>query len=82
MRKEKVNNTDFVRQLSKESGYPMVDIKEIFAKAVEIIVRNLAEGKATDVMGGLVVYPSTYNGEVTHPRARFGKQFRNFTSLS
>ena len=86
---EKVNFSDFVRQVSRRSGYAQKDIKEVLNVGSECIVENLNKGMSTTVMQGVIVYPGVYpafdrveNGktvhydEVIYPRARFGQAFK------
>lgn len=85
MKEEKVKNSDFIRQISKKTGYAQVDVGAVLNAASEVIVENLADGKSTSVFKGMVIYPSAYNGSgfgreisARFPRARFGKFFRSF----
>lgn len=86
---DKVKFTDFVRQVSKKSGYAQKDIKEVLNIGSECVAENLNKGTATTVMQGVVIYPGVYpamdrveNGktvhyeEVIYPRARFGQSFK------
>ena len=89
---EKVNYSDFVRQVSKKSGYAQVNIKEILDKAAEVSADNQNQNIASTVMQGIIIYPSTYpavdttdkdgniihHNETVYPRARFGKAFKNY----
>lgn len=90
MEKEKVKFLDFVRQVSKKSGYAQRDIKEVLNVASECVAINLNDKKATTVMQGVVIYPALYPAmdkvvdgktkhydEVIYPRARFGVAFKN-----
>ena len=85
----KVKFTDFVRQVSKKSGYAQKDITAVFETASECVAENLNAEKATTIMKGLVVYPGKYPAfdrvedgktvhydEVIYPRARFGQAFK------
>jgi nucleoid DNA-binding protein len=77
MKNEKINNREFVKQISKETGYAQADIKAVLESATDIVVKNLGEDKATAVFKGLIVYPCHYKqGELIYPRARFGKCMR------
>ena len=87
---EKVKFTDFVRQVSKKSGYAQKNIAEVLDVASECVAENLSNEISTTVMKGVVIYPGKYpafdreeNGKVVHydeviyPRARFGSAFKN-----
>lgn len=80
--KERVNNSDFVRIISKKTGLKQKDIKEMLEAGAETILDNLKNGVATVVFSGMVVYPSTYKNEYIFPRARFGKYFKMSSSVS
>ena len=87
---EKVNFTDFVKQVSKKSGYAQKDIKEVFNVGSECIIENLNNNKSTTIMTGVIIYPGKYPAidrteadgrlahydEVIYPRARFGQSFK------
>lgn len=89
---EKVNYSDFVRQVSKKSGYAQVNIREILDNAAQVAADNLNNNIASTIMQGVIIYPSSYpaidmkdkDGNVVHrseaiyPRARFGKAFKNY----
>lgn len=72
----KVTYTEFIKQVSKKSGYAQKDIREVFDNASEIIHENLQNDKATTAMMGLIIYPANFRGELVYPRARFGRYFR------
>ncbi len=87
---DKVKFTDFVRQVSKKSGYAQKDIKEVLNVASECTATNLSNKMATTIMQGVVIYPASYPAmdkvedgktvhydEVIYPRARFGIAFKN-----
>lgn len=86
---EKVKFTDFVRQVSKKSGYAQKDIKEVLNISSAIVAENLSNGISTTIMQGVVIYPGVYPAmdrvedgknvhyeEVIYPRARFGQAFK------
>lgn len=87
---EKVNMSEFVRQISQKSGYAQTDIKAVLNFASECIAENLSDGLSTTIMQGVVIYPSVLpardakdkNGNLVHyeqtiyPRARFGQSFK------
>ena len=87
---DKINFGDFVRQVSKRSGYAQKDIKEVLNIGSECVAENLSNGIQTTIMQGVVIYPGVYpaidrkdeNGntvhcdEVIYPRARFGQAFK------
>lgn len=72
-----MNYPDFIRALSKKSGYAQVDIKEVFDAAAQVLLENLNSGVETAVLRGMIVYPSSYKGMSYFPRARFGTFFKN-----
>lgn len=76
MKKEKVNHSSFIKQVSKETGYAQKDIKTVLEAVADITVQNLNEDKSTTIVPGIVVYPSIYNNEFKFPRARFGVNFK------
>lgn len=82
MKKQKVNNKDFIRAISKETGFTQKDIADVLESAADLVISNLSNGIETAVFQGMVIYPATYNNEVTFPRARFGKFFKTFSSNS
>lgn len=86
---DKIKFTDFVRQLSKKSGYAQRDIKEVLNIGSLCVAENLSDGIATTIMQGVVIYPGVYPAidriedgkhvhydEVIYPRARFGSAFK------
>lgn len=87
---DKISFSEFVRQVSKKSGYAQKDIKEVFSVGSEVVAINLEDKISTTIMPGVVVYPAVYpamdktdeNGntvhydEVIYPRARFGQAFK------
>lgn len=86
---DKVNFSDFVRQISKKSGYAQKDIKEVLTTGSECVAENLAKGISTAIMQGVIIYPGVYPAtdriedgktvhyeEVIYPRARFGQSFK------
>lgn len=86
---EKISFTNFVKQISKKSGYAQKDIKEVLNVGSSLVAENLSKGIATAIMQGVVIYPGVYpatdrieNGktvhydEVIYPRARFGASFK------
>jgi hypothetical protein len=91
MKTEKINIGDFVRQVSKKSGYAQRDIAEVLNVASEIAAKNVGENKSTVIMKGIILYPGYYPavdkkdvngkdvhfGEVIYPRARFTEYFKN-----
>lgn len=77
MRQERVNNKDFIRSIAAETGFTQKDISEVLTSAANVVLKNLKDGVATMVFRGMTVYPSTYAGEITFPRARFGKFFKS-----
>lgn len=80
MEKGKINRTEYVKQISKKSGYAQKDITEVLNVGREVLKNNLEKGYSTTVMDGMIVYPATYKHEdleVTFARARFGAFFRN-----
>lgn len=79
--KPRQNNKDFIRSISADTGFSQKDISEVLSSAADIILRNLKDGISTMVFQGMLVYPSTYNDEVTFPRARFGKFFKSMDSV-
>ena len=79
---EKINNSDFIRQVSQKTGYAQKSITEVLNAAADIVLDNLNDNKASTVFKGMIVYPATYKNETTFARARFGKKFRNLAPLS
>ena len=79
--KPKVNNKDFIKSISTETGFPQKYISQILEAGANIVLRNLQDGIATSVFQSMVVYPSTYNNEITFPRARFGKFFKSLDPI-
>ncbi len=82
MKKEKINNPEFVGQISKDTGYAKRDISAVLDSASKITLQNLNEGKETVVLKGLIVYPASYKDEVKFARARFGKYFKITSPVS
>ncbi len=82
MKQEKINNGEFVKQISKYTGYSQKDISAVLGTAADITLQNLNDGVSTAVFKGMIVYPATYNNEVTFPRARFGKFFKMSAPIS
>ena len=80
MRQEKIAFSEFVRQISKDTGYAQHDISAVLKSSAGVIRGNLENGKSTQVFPGMVVYPSTYNNEYKFARARFGNFFRDLDS--
>jgi hypothetical protein len=76
MKREKINYSDFVRQISKTTGYAQKDITVVLDSAADIALQNLNNKMETAVMRGMIVYPSSYKGEINVPRARFGQKFK------
>ena len=88
---ERIKLTEYVRQISKASGYAQRDIMEVLKEASNVLALNVGQEKETVVMPGVVVYPGHYpsregndpNGnpvnfeKVTYPRARFTSAFKN-----
>lgn len=80
--KNKIGYCDFIKQISKDTGYAQKDIGAVLESAADVILRNLNDNKETAVFKGMVVYPATYKDEVTFPRARFGRFFKSCAPLS
>lgn len=78
MKNEKIGNKEFVRQISKRSGYAQKDIAEVLNTAAEILHENIDDGVETTVFKGMVIYPSYFNNKYKFPRARFGTFFKDF----
>ena len=86
----KIKHSDFIRQISKRTGYSQVDIKCVNEAALEILKENMKNGNATAVFKGITIetrnVPETTkhipNGNVivvpAHetPRARFTPTFK------
>ena len=72
----KVTYTEFIKQVSRKSGYAQKDIREVFDNASEIIHENLQNNKATTAMTGLIIFPANFRDKLIYPRARFGRYFR------
>lgn len=85
----KIKFTDFVRQVSKKSGYAQKNIAEVLNVASECVAENLSQEITTTIMKGVVIYPGKYPAfdrvedgktvhyeEVIYPRARFGTAFK------
>ena len=81
MRQPRVNNREFIEAIAAETGLQQSDILNVLNTGADIIVENLRDGIATMVFQGMVIYPSTYAGEIKFPRARFGKFFKSFGSV-
>ena len=79
---DKINNSEFVRMVSKDTGYAQRDISAVLDSIGSLLVKNLSEGKETAILKGIIVYPEKYKDTAVFPRARFGKYFKNFPSLS
>ena len=79
---EKINNSDFVRMVSKDTGYAQKDIFAVLESVSKLLLENLKDDKSTAVLKGMVVYPATYKDTVKFPRARFGRFFKDLPSLS
>lgn len=86
---DKVNFSNFVRQISDKSGYAQKDIKQVLNVGSECVAENLSNGMATTIMQGVIIYPGVYPAtdrvedgktvhydEVIYPRARFGQSFK------
>lgn len=82
MKTEKMNNKDFIRAISKKTGFTMNDITIVMEAGAEIIKENLIDNKSTVPFQGIIVYPATYKDTVTFPRARFGKSFHDLVPNS
>lgn len=54
---ERVNYSDFVRQVSKHTGFTIRDVAEVLDSAQEIIIENLKSDKSTKVLKGLEIEP-------------------------
>lgn len=80
MKQEKINHSEFIKQISDQSGYAQKFIADVYSKGAEIVRDNLNDGKATQVFKGMIVYPSIYNNEYKFARARFGTFFRDLDS--
>ncbi len=76
MKRDKVNYKDFIRQISKDTGYAQKDISAVLESAENLIDNNLNNGIETTALKGMVVYRASYKGEVNYARARFGKSFK------
>ena len=79
---KKINNKDFIRAVSADTGFTQKDIADVLNSAANVVLNNLKNGIETAVFQGMVVYPSSYKGkdnEVTFPRARFGKFFKSLS---
>lgn len=75
--KPKVSNSKFIDAVAYDAGFTKKEVADMLASAANIVLQNLKEGVATSILQGMVVYPSTYNNEITFPRARFGKFFKS-----
>lgn len=82
MEKNRMNNSDFIRELSKRTGYMQTDIKDVLEASADLIKENLSNDVTTVPFIGMIIYPATYNNTVTFPRARFTKAFRGLAPLS
>ena len=82
MNKEKMNNKDFIREVSKKTGFTMNDIKTVYDAGAEVVKENLINDISTAPFQGMIIYPATYNNTVTFPRARFGKAFHDLSPIS
>lgn len=78
MKNKKINNKDFVKQISKESGYAQKDIAEVLNVAANVLHDNLEDNIETAVLKGMIVYPSVIKDTYKFPRARFGTFFKDF----
>lgn len=79
----KINFKDFVKQVSKKSGYAQWNIAEVFDVGAEVVKENLEKGLETSVFRGMIIYPSVMKqptGEIVFARARFGKFFKDLNS--
>lgn len=76
--KNKINNGEFVKQISKRSGYAQKDIAEVLNTAAEVLHDNLDDNYETAVLKGMIVYPSVFQEKYKFPRARFGTFFKDF----
>ena len=88
---EKINIPEFVKQVSKASGYAQKDIREVLNVAAEVAARDLSDDKEVVIMDGVILYPGHYkardgkdmNGNSVHydeaifPRARFTNTFKS-----
>lgn len=87
----KINNKDFVKQISKKTGYTQSDIKAVISAASNIIIDNLVDGNSTVLFTGLTIEPrdvaatdkrNPRDGSVIHipahkaPKAKFGVRFK------
>lgn len=93
---DKVKHSDFVRQISKATGYAQKDIAAVLDAAKDVIIADLNEMKSVAVMKGMIVYPSVYPAidtkdkdgntvhcdEVLYPRARFTSLFKDNLLIS
>lgn len=87
----KINNKDFIRQISKKTGYTQNDIKAVINAVSDIVIDNLSDGNATTVFTGLIIEPrdvaatdkrNPRDGSVIHvpahkaPKAKFGAKIK------
>lgn len=79
---DKINNPEFVKMISKDTGYAQKEIAIVLSSVSSLLLRNLSEGKETAILKGVIVYPAKYKDKSIFPRARFGTYFKNFPSLS
>lgn len=89
---ERIKHSDFVKQISKATGYPQKYIATIFDAAKDVIIEDLNDMKSIAVMKGMIVYPGIYpmavdrkdeDGNIIHcekvlyPRAKFTSVFKD-----
>ena len=79
---DRISHSDFVKAVSKKTGYNQKKIATIFKDAAEIVLQNLNEGISTTVFNGMIVYPAKIEDKYTFPRARFGRYFKMSSSVS
>lgn len=87
----KIKNSDYIRQISKKTGYTQADIKCVIDAALDVLKENMKNGNATAVFKGITIetrhvseatrrIPSTGDTVVVAahetPKARFSPKFK------
>ena len=53
----KINNAEFIKQISKKTNYTQGDIKAVITAIAEIVTDNLINGDSTVIFNGLTIEP-------------------------
>ena len=68
----KINYSEFVKQVSKKTGYAQKDVKEVLNVASDIALENMQDGTAVSVFSGVTFEPR-FIAEATRRNPRTGE---------